>query len=208
MSQTKPTNLVFKNYDKYFCHNQGDDRIHLYNLNLHSLWFKCLGSGVYVGIGFACAFVVITMILLLGVIIYRKRWWFRYQYFLAHRVYQNYNKIATFDTPFEYDLFVSYNRSDYQWVDEVLQPKLEDELGLRLCLHHRDFRLGKVITEQIIESVQSSKKHSSFYPKASWPVHGATLRSRWPRAASSLLEKMLSYWHSSSLCLIVWYPKL
>ena len=158
MSQTKPTNLVFKNYDKYFCHNQADDRIHLYNLNLRSLWFNCLGSGVYVGIGFACAFVVITMILLLGVIIYRKRWWFRYQYFLAHRVYQNYNKIATFDTPFEYDLFVSYNRSDYQWVDEVLQPKLEDELGLRLCLHHRDFRLGEVITEQIIESVQSSKK--------------------------------------------------
>ena len=40
----------------------------------------------------------------------------------------------------------------------MLQPKLEDELGLRLCLHDRDFRLGEVITEQIIESIQSSKK--------------------------------------------------
>ena len=53
---------------------------------------------------------------------------------------------------------MSYNQRDQQWVDEVLQPKLEDELGLRLCLHHRDFRLGEVITEQILESVETSKK--------------------------------------------------
>ena len=99
------------------------------------------------GIGFACATVVITVFLLLAVTIYRKRWWFRYKYFLAHRVWKNYNKTVTIDTPFEYDLFVSYNHCDYQWVDEILQPKLEDELGLRLCLHHRDFRLGEVITE-------------------------------------------------------------
>ena len=158
MSQSKPNNLVFENYDKYFCRNQGDDRVRLHNMNLHSLWFDCLGSGVYMGIGFACAAVVITIIMLLALFVYRKRWWFRYQYFLAHRVWKNYNKIATLDTPFEYDLFVSYNRCDYQWVDEILQPKLEDELGLRLCLHHRDFRLGEVITEQIIESIQSSKK--------------------------------------------------
>ena len=158
MSQSKPTNLVFENYDKYFCRNQGDDRVRLHNMNLRSLWFDCLGSGVYVGIWFACASVVITIILLTAVFIYRKRWWFRYQYFLGHRVWKNYNKIATLDTPFEYDLFVSYNRCDYQWVDEILQPKLEDELGLRLCLHHRDFRLGEVITEQIIESIQSSKE--------------------------------------------------
>ena len=66
--------------------------------------------------------------------------------------------IEILDAPFEYDLFVSYNRYDYQWVNEVLQPKLEDELGLRLCLHHRDFRLGEVITKQIMESIESSKK--------------------------------------------------
>ena len=158
MIQTKPTNLVFKNFNEYFCHNRFDDKIHLHNMNLHSMWFSCLGAGAYVGMGFAGAFVIITIILLLAVTIYRKRWWFRYQYFLVHRVWKNYKKIATIDTPFEYDLFVSYNHCDNQWVDDVLQPKLEDELGLRLCLHHRDFRLGEIITEQIIESVQSSKK--------------------------------------------------
>ena len=158
MSQSKPTNLVFKNYDEYLCLNGVNDRVHVHNLNLHSLWWDCLGSGVYVGIGFACATFLITIILLLTVTIYRKRWWFRYQYFLSHRFWKNYHKIDTLDTPFEYDLFVSYNHCDYQFVNEMLQPKLEDELGLRLCLHDRDFRLGEVITEQIIESIQSSKK--------------------------------------------------
>ena len=158
MKQTKPANLVFNNYDKYLCNDQANNPILLHKINLLSLWFSCLGSGVYVGIGFGCAFVVLTISLLLAVTIYRKRWWFRYQYFVAHRVWKNYNKAETCDTPFEYDLFVSYNQHDYQWADEVMQPKLEDELDLRLCLHHRDFRLGEVITEQIVESVQSSKK--------------------------------------------------
>ena len=61
------------NYDKYFCRNQGDDRVRLHNMNLRSLWFDCLGSGVYVGVGFACASVVVTIILLLAVFIYRKQ---------------------------------------------------------------------------------------------------------------------------------------
>ena len=158
MLQTKPSNLVFTDYDKYICRDQAGNLILLHKMNLHSLWFGCLGSEVYVGIGVACAFVAIIITSLLVMTIYRKRWWFRYQYFLAHHVWKNHNKAETLDTPFEYDLFVSYNQHDYQWVDKVLQPKLEDELGLRLCLHHRDFRLGEVITEQIVESVESSKK--------------------------------------------------
>ena len=158
MSQTKPNNLVFKNYDEYMCLTRAFDRVRLHTVNLGSLRFDCLGSGVPVGIGFACVFVVITIIVLLAVIIYRKRWWFRYQYFLAHRVWKNSHKVDNLDVPFEYDLFVSYNQSDYKFIKEMLQPKLEDELGLRLCLHDRDFRLGEVITEQIIESIQSSKK--------------------------------------------------
>ena len=158
MNQTKPSNLVFHNYDEYMCRDQAGNLVSLHKMNLHSLWWDCLGPEVYVGIGVAITTVVITIISVLVMFIYRKRWWFRYQYFLAHRVWKNYHKIETLDTPFEYDLFVSYNQHDYQCVDKVLQPKLEDELGLRLCLHHRDFRLGEIITEQIVESIQSSKK--------------------------------------------------
>ena len=158
MNQTKPSNLVFHNYDEYMCRDQAGNLVSLHKMNLHSLWWDCLGSGAYVGIGIASTSIVIAFFAFLGVIIYRKRWWFSYQYFLARSVWKNYHKTETYDTPFEYDLFVSYNQHDKQWVDEVLQPKLEDELGLRLCLHHRDFRFGEGISEQIVEFIESSKK--------------------------------------------------
>ena len=72
MSQTKPTNLVFNNYDECLCLNRVNDIVHVHNMNLHSLWFDCLRSVVFMGIGFACAFVLITIILILAVTIYRK----------------------------------------------------------------------------------------------------------------------------------------
>ncbi|KAG7253429.1 hypothetical protein CRUP_020877 [Coryphaenoides rupestris] len=40
----------------------------------------------------------------------------------------------------QYDAFVSYNANDERWVLGELLPKLEDEQGWRLCLHHRDFQ--------------------------------------------------------------------
>ena len=59
---------------------------------------------------------------------------------------------------FRYDVFVSYNRHDKDWVNEVLQPKLEDENGIRLCLHERDFEPSGEITELIIDSIENSRK--------------------------------------------------
>ena len=53
MRKTKPDNLMIKNYNDYLCLNRDNDRVHMHHVNLHSLWFDCLGSGVYVGIGFA-----------------------------------------------------------------------------------------------------------------------------------------------------------
>ena len=43
----------------------------------------------------------------------------------------------------QYDAFVSYNTNDEGWVLGELLPKLENEQGWRLCLHHRDFQPGE-----------------------------------------------------------------
>ena len=59
---------------------------------------------------------------------------------------------------YEYDAFVSYNSRDDLWITEELKPKLEDEFGLRLCLHQRDFVLGGNIMEQIVSSMDNSCK--------------------------------------------------
>ena len=42
-------------------------------------------------------------------------------------------------------------------MDDELQPKLEDEHNLKLCLHHRDFMPGELITEQIVCSIEKSR---------------------------------------------------
>ena len=84
----------------------------------------------------------------------QKNLWLRHRYLL----WQEYNRIATEDTSFRYDAFVLYSHFDNHWVDEVLQPKLEYEHGLHLCLRNRDLCQGEAVTEQIIESMESSKK--------------------------------------------------
>jgi hypothetical protein len=58
-----------------------------------------------------------------------------------------------------YDAFVSYcddDADDREWVTTVVVPYLED-LGLRLCLEHRDFRLGAERIEEIENAVVHSR---------------------------------------------------
>lgn len=60
---------------------------------------------------------------------------------------------------FAYDAFVSYRRGDGQdrtWTEKVLVPALESR-GLRLCLEHRDFRLGRARIDEIERAVQTSR---------------------------------------------------
>ncbi|XP_029599415.1 toll-like receptor 13 isoform X2 [Salmo trutta] len=58
-----------------------------------------------------------------------------------------------------YDAFVSYSGRDERWVVEQLLPGLEQRGPpfLRLCLHSRDFQLGKDIVDNITDSLYGSR---------------------------------------------------
>nr|XP_029512872.1 toll-like receptor 13 isoform X1 [Oncorhynchus nerka] len=60
---------------------------------------------------------------------------------------------------YHYDAFVSYSGKDERWVVEELLPNLEQRGPpfLRLCLHSRDFQLGKDIVENITDSLYRSR---------------------------------------------------
>jgi hypothetical protein len=61
--------------------------------------------------------------------------------------------------PYAYDAFVSYRRdapADGAWVEQVMVPRLE-QLGLRLCLEHRDFRLAQPRIREMERAVASSR---------------------------------------------------
>lgn len=60
---------------------------------------------------------------------------------------------------YRYDVFVSYCGKDARWVVDKLLPNLEKRGPpfLRLCLHSRDFVLGKDIVENITDSLYRSR---------------------------------------------------
>ncbi|XP_062298757.1 toll-like receptor 13 [Scomber scombrus] len=62
---------------------------------------------------------------------------------------------------FQYDAFISYSSNDEAWVIRQLVPNLEKPAsgapGLRLCLHHRDFRPGTSILENIEAAIYNSR---------------------------------------------------
>ncbi|MCI4374765.1 hypothetical protein PGIGA_G00009830 [Pangasianodon gigas] len=59
-----------------------------------------------------------------------------------------------------YDAFVSFSSHDEAWVLGELAPRLEEQgqPRLRLCLHSRDFEVGKGIVDNIAESIYSSRR--------------------------------------------------
>ncbi|XP_022598134.1 toll-like receptor 13 [Seriola dumerili] len=64
-------------------------------------------------------------------------------------------------TKFQYDAFVSYSSKDEAWVMGQLVPSLERPAAgaqrLRLCLHHRDFRPGTAVLENIEAAIYSAR---------------------------------------------------
>ena len=59
---------------------------------------------------------------------------------------------------FAYDVFLSYRgqEPDKSWVRKTLRPRLEAE-GLRVCIDHRDFRLGAPLVLEMARAVEQSR---------------------------------------------------
>ncbi|XP_043932027.1 toll-like receptor 13 [Protopterus annectens] len=61
---------------------------------------------------------------------------------------------------YKYDVFVSYSTKDEFWLIHELIPNLEQKGPpfLKVCLHNRDFEVGKDIVDNIVDSIYSSRK--------------------------------------------------
>jgi hypothetical protein len=59
---------------------------------------------------------------------------------------------------FNYDVFISYCQQEpgKSWVRKTLQPKLE-AVGLKICIDHRDFRLGEPLVLEMARAVEQSR---------------------------------------------------
>nr|QBP05251.1 toll-like receptor 23f [Boleophthalmus pectinirostris] len=137
---------------QYRCSSPPSEQGHfLLDFNVQSCWestgFLCFIS--------SSALVLVT--LLSSFIYHFLRWQLVYGFhlFLAF-LYDS--KKRRQGCPHIYDAFVSYNVHDEDWVYGELLPELEEVQGWRLCLHHRDFQLGKPIIENITDAIYSSRK--------------------------------------------------
>ena len=152
-----PDNIVFINFQKYLCLNEHSNQVLFHKLNPMHMNLACLGKEFYIGVGAGSGILLSVIIAGVVIVIYKKRWCIRYHYFIARNILANSRKQEILQE-YQWDAFVSYNRHDKDWVDEILQPTLEDKHQIKLCLHERDFELGAMITEQIIGSIEDSRK--------------------------------------------------
>lgn len=75
---------------------------------------------------------------------------------------------------YAYYVFVSYVSLDQDWILQHLIPNLEEKRPpfLKLCLHNRDFEVGKDIVDNIVDSIYKSRKTicviSHSYLRSDW----------------------------------------
>ncbi len=97
------------------------------------------------------------------VVLYKRRWRLRYWLHTARESWRkNHDPEAHHDANniYKYDAFVAYstNGEERPWVHTTLRETLEDEYGLKVCIHYRDFKLGRDLADTIVEAIDNSRK--------------------------------------------------
>ncbi|XP_022794422.1 protein toll-like [Stylophora pistillata] len=94
-------------------------------------------------------------------------------FLFTHFNWHPFDRIDDSDPSKLYDAFVSYSGNDYRWVLNTLWDRLENhDPPYTLCVHDRDFQVGKTIQENIFKSVDQSKRMimvlSNNFLKSEW----------------------------------------
>ncbi|XP_069611962.1 toll-like receptor 13 [Ranitomeya imitator] len=98
-----------------------------------------------------------TLIFMCISVFYESIWWYILYMFYTIKCWLS-NRHRKRDH-YEYDVFVSYNVHDEQWVTEQLLHNLEQNGPplFKVCIHNRDFEIGRDIVENIVDSIYNSR---------------------------------------------------
>ncbi|KAK2844809.1 hypothetical protein Q5P01_011468 [Channa striata] len=147
--------------------NKNVQVVYLYNLpckqNEKYRFCKFDTKVCYIDLGEYLYFSTAAVIFLFTVtpLLYVKLYWkMKYSYYVFCAWFsEQWRKLREEEENCKYDAFISYNSSDEQWVMDQLLPNLEGNgSSFKLCLHHRDFELGRYIVDNIVSAVYSSRK--------------------------------------------------
>lgn len=187
----------YYNFDEWFRHKPQNVMINSSNVKgqcafpepVHNYsileYFKNIHDGIIV-----CSprrisklIVVLPLVLLflifiiLAVTMYYYRWHIRYWVFLTRLYLSRKGKIKP--TPekkgynnYSYDAFVSYSNEDRNFVVRLVSMLENYDPFLKLCVYDRDFQIGAMISESVLESVAKSRRTlliiSDNYAKSQW----------------------------------------
>ncbi|XP_018427330.1 PREDICTED: toll-like receptor 13 [Nanorana parkeri] len=98
-----------------------------------------------------------TLLFMCISLFYESIWW--YILYIVYTIKCWLNHRLQHKGNYEYDVFVSYNTNNEQWVTEQLLPNLEQNGApfFKVCIHNRDFEIGKDIVENIMDSIYNSR---------------------------------------------------
>ncbi|KAK7108145.1 toll-like receptor 13 [Littorina saxatilis] len=139
--------------DEYKCDNMQDIIVTKFVLNEQACM---LSKNTLVMIIYTITIAITTLTIASAV--FRSRWHLRLLLYEVFRGRGETRRQRLLLQKFDFDVFVSHDSDDSLWVRKHLMSELEDRLGLRLCLHERDFIPGRDIVDNIATMVQSSKK--------------------------------------------------
>ncbi|XP_018082989.1 toll-like receptor 13 [Xenopus laevis] len=101
-------------------------------------------------------------------------WWYMQYMFYTTKCWLYHRRKTRVREEYQYDVFVSYNSHDEQWVIEQFLPNLEEHGPpfFKVCIHNRDFEIGRDIVDNIVDCIYKSRwticliSHS--YLQSSW----------------------------------------
>uniref|UniRef100_T1ITN8 TIR domain-containing protein n=1 Tax=Strigamia maritima TaxID=126957 RepID=T1ITN8_STRMM len=150
------TNITVNNENYIQCKNPKNMRD--MPVSKVALYDYCIVDRITQIIAISTSLSVIGAVFIAGAIVgYRFRWYFRYYWFLTRARVKRMKSVSVAHA-FQYDAFISYNAHDQDWMITNLLPKLElEEPKFKICLHERDFVIGKEIISNIVESIDNSR---------------------------------------------------
>lgn len=145
--------------------NQNVQVIYLYDLVCpnYEKFYKFDAKVCYIDLGkymFLSTALVIVLFTASPLLFVKLYWKMKYSYYVFRAWFsEQWRRLREEEENCKYDAFISYNSSDEQWVMDELLPNLEGNgSSFKLCLHHRDFELGRYIVDNIVSAVYSSRK--------------------------------------------------
>ena len=116
------------------------------------------------------SFCLITFISI--IVVYKARWHIRYWVYLLRYKRSASENIRLMNQDFTYDAFVIYCDEDSDFVHDTLVTKIESDNKYHLCIHMRDFDVGRFIVDNIVGYMNDSRN-------AIVVVSRAFCRSKW-----------------------------